>query len=90
MKITTIKGTELNLVIFQGMLMCEELPSQLEFVRKICLKSGKVYPGLKGYTDEGEKALIPLSRESYARVEKWFDFHTTEEALVCNWTSIIE
>ena len=90
MRITTIRGKTLNLQIFQGALMCQELPSELEFVREIHLKSGEVYPGLVGYTEEVEKVLIPLSEKTYAKVEKWFDFHTTEEALACNWNEVTE
>jgi len=90
MKITTMKR-ELNLQIFHGGLSVEKpLVKNLEFVKKIHLKSGEVYPGLRGYTEEGKKVLIPLTEETYKAVEKWFDLHTTEEALVCNWTSIIE
>jgi len=90
-KITTINKKELNLQIFHGGLSVEKpFVGSMEFVKKIHLKSGEVYPGLRGYTEEGKKVLIPLTEETYKEAVEWFDSHTTEEALVCNWTSIIE
>ena len=83
MKIKSLKGTPLELSIFQGEMWVHIAKPPIEEKCEL-VKMGNI-PAIRTYTNNREKVLIPIDTKIKEKIKRWYEFHTSEEAVACNW-----